>query len=284
MLKIFSYADQTTTLSTTRRKFNLERVGQYLENKNLVSPIKCDFIPKWDQLLAENECLRNSESIYPHNKELSLVQQHNLLKSSISELFMKPQKLVSEQFKTIRYIDCATEWSLSDCDQPYSTYTTHMNIECDNVTLIAGVLPGKQMFFLEINPNTNSIGGIRLEFQRKTSTQLQEQLQFGELKFRHAQFFNNEILSILLDNLIDDRVSNCFVQFPVTLLRSKLTIVDGAGVSSIGNSANLLSSISVTNFYDLLDTPMIKSIDGFDGNILSVSGNRKVNIFLGFFN
>lgn len=270
-------------LSTTRRKFNLERVGQYLENKNLVSPIKCDFVPKWDQLLAENECLRNCENIYPHNKELSLVQQHNLLKTSISELFMKPEKLISGKFKIIRCIDCATEWLLSSSSSSdtsnqssYSTYITQMNIECDNVTMIAGVLPGRQMFFLEINSNKNSIGGLRLEFQQKNSSQLQEQLKCGALNFRHVQFFNTEILSMLLDNLCDDRVSNCFVQFPVALLRSKMTAFDGGVWTSIDNGVNLINTVAVTNFYDLLDASMVKNIDGFDGNILSVTGSRKV--------
>lgn len=197
---------------------------------------------------------------------------------------MKPQTLINDKFKLCHFIDCVSidEWPILNCDnnQPLSTYTTHINIECDNVTMIAGVLPGKQMFLLEFNCNTNSIGGILLEFQRKTFVQQQQQSQFGELSFRHIQFFNDEILSILLDNSLDGgrKMSNCFIQFPVTLLRAKLTMLMNNGSD---NCYNLMSMVSVTNFYDLLDVTMIKSIDGFDGNILSVSGSRKVrNIFI----
>lgn len=255
---------------TIRRKFNLERVGQYLENKNLTSPIKTDITPKWDQLLAANECLRSCECIYPHNSELSLVQQHNLLKTSVTELFQKPEQLISEKFEFVQHIDCA-EWlvaSAPNVDQPMSTHTTHINIEDENVTMFAAVQPSQQMFFLEMGPNR--IGGIRLAFQRKT-VQQEQQTVFGELKFHHIQFFNEEILSMLFDNLVDGRVSNCFVQFPLAVLRAKLTLLSGAG-----DGCNLMDSCAVTNFYDILDMAMIKSIDGFDGNVLSVSGSRKV--------
>lgn len=261
-----------------RRKFNLERVGQYLENKNLTSPIKTDITPKWDQLLAENECLRHCECIYPHNSELSLVQQHNLLKSSVTELFQKPQQLISDKFKFVQHIDCAADWSVSGSglasngDQPMATFTTHINIEEDNVAMFAGVQPGQSMFFLEIAQKLNRIAGIRLAFERKT---VQQELQttFGELKFHHIQFFNEEILSMLFDNVIDGRVSNCFVQFPVAVLRPKLTVLTDA---TEGDVHNLMHSCAMTNFYDVLDVAMIKSIDGFDGNVLSVSGSRKV--------
>lgn len=57
-----------------KRKFNLERVGQYLQNQNLQKLSRISVTSDWNKLLEQNECLKNSNFIYPHHKELSLVQ------------------------------------------------------------------------------------------------------------------------------------------------------------------------------------------------------------------
>lgn len=70
-----------------KRKFNLERVGQYLQNQNLQKLFSTNFTSDWSKLLDQNECLKNSNFIYPHHKELSLVQVLNkiLLFSKLSQ-------------------------------------------------------------------------------------------------------------------------------------------------------------------------------------------------------
>ena len=68
----------------SRRKFNLERVGQYLEDKPLVHPMANDGEEnEWKRLLAQNECLRQCGAIFPHHEQMSLLQQQKLLKQQI---------------------------------------------------------------------------------------------------------------------------------------------------------------------------------------------------------
>lgn len=253
----------------TRKKFNLERVGQYLENKNLDIESKNDSSQEWNQLLEDNECLKNCELIYPHYKHLSLVQQHNLLKKSISELFATPEALIGKEFRSKTDINC---FELQDNS---TVVTSHVNVETDNISLLATLIDNQSMIIIEFNPKLNTFGSVRLLFQPRPFVDVNDKFSsFGALKFHHMQFYNEEILSILLDSQTDARQINCFIQFPVSALKSKLAF------QRVGFTGNLFSSTPLTNCYDVLEPSSIRIIDGFDGYMIAVSGNRKVSSHL----
>lgn len=250
----------------TRKKFNLEKVGQYLENKNLEIESKNDTTQEWNQLLEENECLKNCELIYPHHKNLSLVQQHNLLKKSIADLFATPEKLIGKEFRL------KTEISCFDLAETSTVVTSHVNVEADNVSLLATLIDKHQLMIIEFNPKSNTFGSVRLLFQPRPFVDINDKFAtFGALKFHHMQFYNEEILSILLDSQTDARQINCFIQFPIAALKSKFAM------QRVGFTGNVMSTIPLTNCYDVLEPTSIRVIDGFDGYMIAVSGNRKVS-------
>lgn len=248
----------------TRRKFNLERVGQYLENKELENRI--DSSLKWDQLLEDNECLKNCEMIYHlGNKNLSLVQQRNLLKKSIIDLFLTPEALIGKEFRLKRDINCF------DLQDTSTVETSHVNVETENTSLLATLIDKNQLIIIEFNPKLNTFGSVRLLFQPRPFADINDKFfTFGALKFHHIQFYNEEILSILLDSQRDAHQMNCFIQFPVSVLRSKFAY------HRVGFTGNAMASTPLTNCYDVLEPSSVRVIDGFDGYMIAVSGNRKV--------
>ncbi|KAG4075627.1 hypothetical protein HA402_003452 [Bradysia odoriphaga] len=249
----------------TRKKFNLERVGQYLENKNLEIESKNDTTQEWNQLLEENDCLKNCELIYPHHKNLSLVQQHNLLKTCITELFATPETLIGKEYRLKTEINCF------DLLETSTVVTNHVNVEADNVSLLATLIDKNQLMIIEFNPKLNTFGSVRLFFQPRPFVDINDKFSsFGTLKFHHMQFYNEDILSILLDSQTDARQMNCFIQFPLSALKSKFAM------QRVNFTGTVMSTTPLTNCYDVLEPTSIRVIDGFDGYMIAVSGNRKV--------
>lgn len=256
----------------TRKKFNLERVGQYLENKNLQNESKNAVSQEWDQLLEDSECLANCEFICPQYKNLSLVQQHNLLKKSIGELFATPETLIGKEFRLKTEINCF------DLQVNSTVVTSYVNVERGNISLLAALIDKHQLIIIEINPKLNTFGSVRLLFQPRPFIDINDKFStFGTLKFHHMQFYNEEILSILLDSQADARQMNCFIQFPISALKSKFAF------QRVGYTGNMMSTTPLTNCYDVLEATSIRTIDGFDGYMIAVSGNRKVSLSLNFF-
>lgn len=249
-----------------KKKFNLERVGQYLENKNLQNPVKVDLISDWNKLLEENECLHKSSSIFPRHNELSLIQEHNLLKTSITALFSKPEKLIGDATKFQRCID------LLDIESSDDILTHHVNVKDMNLSRFTISIGNKHLHFIEFNPTTEFIHVSRIEFERKTD--LSEQFRnVGSLNVCHTQFYNENIISILMHNA-DDQNSNCFVQFPIRAVQFQMVgykLTDFLDLSATPNRVN---------FYDIVDPQSIRTLELSDGHRVAVSGERKMSSIL----
>lgn len=265
----FSSADLIDAPAPVRKRFNLERVGQYLEDKNLQIQPGDDLTQRWNQLLNENECLRKCDIIYPHHKHMSLVQQHNILKNSIDELFSRPETLMGNNFTLKLTIDCAIFGDDSVIQ------TSHMNIESANVNLFAFLITKKTLLLVELNPSTNQTKAIKLEFQLKPF--FDERLSaFGELSFCDVQFYNDDYMSILLHNEANQRSCNCFVQFPLTGARNRMTALPTANSTLL----DITNHLPIVNLYDLIDVQILRSLDSVDMQTVSVSGSRKVAALL----
>lgn len=264
-----SSADLMDCPTPVRKRFNLERVGQYLEDKNLQIQPGDDLTQRWNQLLNENECLRQCDIIYPHHKHMSLVQQHNILKGSIDELFSRPEELMGNNFTLKLTIDCVTIGDDSVIQ------TSHMNIESANVNLFAALIAQKTLLLVELNPSTNQTKAIKLEFESKPF--FDERFSaFGELSFCDVQFYNDEHLSILLHNEANQRSCNCFVQFPLTAARSRMTVLSSENSTLL----DISNKLPIVNLYELIDFQILRSLEGVDMHTISVSGSRKVAALL----
>jgi len=235
-----------------------------LKTRTLKSKVKNDSSQEWNQLLEDNECLKTCELIYPHHKHLSLVQQHHLLKKCIAELFATPETLIGNEFRLKTEINC---FDLLDSS---TVVTSHVNVEADNTSLLSTLIDKHQLMIIEFNPKLNTFGSVRLIFPRPFVDINDKFSTFGALKFHHMQFYNEEILSILLDSQTDARQMNCFIQFPISALKSKFAF------QRVGFTGNVMTLTPLTNCYDVLEPSSIRLIDGFDGYMIAVSGNRKV--------
>ncbi|GAB0092712.1 Anaphase-promoting complex subunit 4 [Sergentomyia squamirostris] len=245
----------------TERKFNLERVGQYLEDKELsIFPKKC---PKsqWEAFLEDNPTLKQSDVIYKHNRRASLVQIHNQLRGGIEKIFRQPEIIIGQSYTLRNVIQIA-----ENTENP--VHSAHLSLADGTGDLFAFLVSENLLIFLEAQ-KSNMIKCLRLEFQTKPYFDTKYG-QFGDLSFRHLQFYSENTLSFLLNNRTDAECGGCFVQMPVLTLRQKATLVDVAEFIDIATAGNVM------NLYTLLDVNCVKVIEGSDWHTIAVSGNRKV--------
>lgn len=246
-----------------KRKFNLERVGQYLQNKNLQTAAKQNTHSEWSKLLDQNDCLKHSGVIYPHHKELSLVQEHSLLKQSIMELFAKPQSLIGEQFK---FKFCMEIADISDSTE---LHVHHMNVESKNSSLFTATVSNELVYFIEFTSKSEFIKLAKFQFGDKPFLDNKFQ-NYDDLKIRHLQFYNESTISMLIDNTDGQRSSKCFVQFPIQHIQSRLLGI------KISDYIDISQPLSTINLYDLLDPNLLRTLEVGDGHRISVSGSRKI--------
>lgn len=250
-----------------KKKFNLERVGQYLENKNLQTQLKNDLTSEWNKLLEQNECLKSASVIYPHHNELSLIQEHNLLKTSIRNLFSKPEKLIGDALKFQMCLDYA---DVEDID---NINVHHINVEALNLSRFTINISQKLLYIIEYNPKSDFIQAGKLQFQPKTCSNEKFQ-QFDDLNLCHTQFYNENTISMLLTNTNEQDCNNCFVQFPMNNVQFRLL---GYKLSEY---VDLTEAMVVIDFYDVLDPLAIRKLELSDGWIIAVSGSRKMTSIL----
>uniref|UniRef100_A0A1B0DGR4 Uncharacterized protein n=1 Tax=Phlebotomus papatasi TaxID=29031 RepID=A0A1B0DGR4_PHLPP len=203
----------------SERKFNLERVGQYLEDKELIILPKKSPMSQWEAFLESNPTLKDSDAIYKHDRKASLMQVHNRLRQGIERVFRQPESVIGQNYKLRNVIQLA-----ENMDNP--VHSTHISLLDGSGDLFAFLVSENLLIFLEASRN-HVIKCLRLEFQTKPYFDTKYG-QFGDLSFRHLQFYNENILSLLLNNRTDSECGGCFVQMPVSILRQKATMVDVA--------------------------------------------------------
>lgn len=247
----------------------MERVGQYLQNQNLQKLSRISITSDWSKLLEQNECLKNSNFIYPHHKELSLVQEHNNLKESIRKLFEKPDALISLKLQLL--------YTLDICDlMPKTEFSWHQfdSVESGS-TLFSFNINRNQMYLKEFNPRSEYVKFAKFEFPDVEESSTNENItmlteKFPQMKMLHTQFYNEKSMSMLFAYKKDKPTANCFVQFPIEPLLSRLNS------AHIQLHIGIDPSLPVTNLQDILNPELVRPLDINDGNILAVSGGRKI--------
>lgn len=251
----------------SKKRFNLERVGQYLEDRNLLITSTDDLSQHWEGLVHENACLAECPFVYSHKKELSLVQQHKMLKNSIIEIFQKPEEIIGNDFKLNQVINCL-KIERSKVNESRPKVITFMNNAEENTILYAILESESTIMFIDVQSDS-TIKSLKIQFHKKPYFE-SKFTSFGDLSFRHIQLYNETTLSIILDSSSNGKRSSCFVQFPLTNIRE--LFVEMSGIENID-----ISKMSRTiNMYDVLDASSIKILDGVDWHEVAVSGNRKV--------
>lgn len=244
-----------------KRKFNLERVGQYLQNHNLQKVSRISVTSDWSKLLEQNECLKNSNFIYPQNKELSLVQEHNNLKESIRKLFEKPDTLISLKTQLLYSLD------VCELNNRSAFYWHQFDVEERNSTLFSFTVNDNQMYLNEFIPRSENVKFAKFEITGEETSLSQK---FPQMKLLHSRFYNDKAMSMLFSYRKERPTANCFAQFPIEPLLSRLTS------AKVQKRIAIDPSMPAINLRQLIDPELVRALDISDGNSLAVSGGRKI--------
>uniref|UniRef100_A0A182XID8 Anaphase-promoting complex subunit 4 n=1 Tax=Anopheles quadriannulatus TaxID=34691 RepID=A0A182XID8_ANOQN len=254
----------------SRRKFNLERVGQYLEDKPLVHPMANDGEEnEWKRLLAQNECLSQCGAIFPHHENMSLLQQQKLLKQQIEQLFGQPEKVVGADYKQKNLL---TIHAPAGTDVRAFAFTTHQR---DSVTLLAIVQSSCSLLLVECF-NDGGFKTVRLHFEEKPYFD-QRFDAIGTLSFHHVDFYDEDTLSLLLRAQAagEERPVSCyFLQLNLGAVREFLATVEAREyMQTVTEDA---AGCHAINAYTLIDESSLKLLESADGHRIAVSGKRNV--------
>lgn len=244
----------------TEVKFNLERVGQYLVDKDLVIPVQ-ENSSMWEQLLTENECLRSNVAIYPHHKKLSLIQQKNLMRKSIDQLFERLESTVGTSFK-LQLKNHFTAFKLGDESRKVLTSHT-IDSEAENVANMFTVLLSPDCLLLILCTENLPSQTFELKFRNSEDCIVPS---VGQLSFIDAKFYNSKVISVLMKNQIEMRSYTCIMQLSVNRITE--------------NAGSVSGDLIPIDVYSLVDDTTFKVLEGFNGMALAVSGSRKVAAIL----
>lgn len=279
--------DSTSSGSSRKPRFNLERLGQYLVDQELIIPPDIDNNP-WSKFLQENSILANHPSIIPHFRNMSLVQQHNHLKKAIDDVFSQPETSIGELFKVSNIIKCL------DIPQTGEPRVTHINVMDDRKLLLAfldSASPAEEFYLLEIPIDKPSISEdeavakcINLYFNPPTSKggedgRIDEASWSSPMKVLDVQFYLHDVMSILLEQNGESRGA-VFVQFPVRVALEVAISVSLPALQDGDQTKYILSCAPRVEGGVLLDPGALRPVENMVASRFAVSGTRKVAVVL----
>lgn len=255
--------------SVTKRKFNLEKVGQYLENRPLQQVVKTDIHHLWHRLLDENECLRNSPLLYPHEKRLSLTQQRDKMFTAIEHVFQKPNESISLGFELDTCFTCCSFNDITESNFDFIK-TSHFVSEKRKKDLLVITMGWQDCLILEFDDQFTKLKCFKFQTIPGPFTKRISGLE--NLKFIDLQFYNDEVLSLLLRKESEGEAINqqsFFIQFALDQTNGK------SSFHALPQNLNLSDLSIAHSIFDLIDFGNLKPIENACTN-LAVSGCRKV--------
>lgn len=245
-------------------RFNLEQIGQYLVNKDLLIPPKEDSSNIWREILSENNCLQTNKFIYAHRKNHSLIQEQKLMEFSIDEIFKRLEKSVGLKYLLQFDIVIGNDVDRVVCEQARIVASHAVDGEDnDAVNFFTALLSDNELLFIAYYANSE-MKITKIHFGDRDDFDIPS---LGQLSFIDVKFYNSKVMSALLKNEIGTKAQSCFIQLPVS------RILDEVLESSS-------TDIVLLNMYSLIDESAFKIIEGFSGISMAVSGTRKLAAFL----
>lgn len=249
-------------------RFNLERLGQYLVDQDLVTP-QITENNTWANFLEKHKCIEDHPAIIPHFQNMSLVQQHNHLKNSIEVVFNHPEAAIGKIFKLANKINCL---EIFDSEK---LRLSHVNSPDNSQLLIAFIgspPPAEGFYFMELSTGDQAFKActkcVYLFFKPESEE--------GPIKILDVQFYLPETLSVLLQ-LPNGEAA--FLQLPCSLASSY------GSTLKLDNEENypsgmLLDAAPKVALTGLLEPASIRPIDSMVAAKFAVSGSRKVAVVL----
>lgn len=193
------------------------------------------------------------------------------MKESIRKLFEKPDMLISLKTQLV--------YSLDICELSSRTnfYWHHFDLEERNSSLFTFNVNDRQLYVNEFASNSDNLKLAKFEFHQddddvdSSSMQISQlSQQFPQIKLLHSQFYNEKAMSMLFSYKKDRQTANCFVQFPIQSMLSRLEAI------KIQKRISIDSTSPAVNLRHLIDLESVRALDINDGNSLAVSGGRKI--------
>lgn len=266
---------QAETSETTEKpaKFNLERLGQYLQDQELTI-VSNDEDNPWHKILKENLCLsKDNDTIFciDEFKKFSLIQQQKHMTKHIKEVFDIHH---AQNFFLLYNIKCYEANAHLDVRESYKTSQIFdVDQQRFMMVLVYTEVPSQGLYFMSVSVKEKYSASIcKFVF---SSSLLQDNDQSSEsLEILDIQFYSSEYLSVLLKHPHTED-SIIFVQLPLKFVLENTQEFNLKSRNIIFNEHMQKIDIS-----PLLDPTVYKVLEKINGTKMAVSGARKVAVVL----
>ncbi|XP_050429524.1 anaphase-promoting complex subunit 4 [Adelges cooleyi] len=230
--------------------YKLDCVGQYFLDKELDFPYEKH--NQWRSILRENPCLEENSLITPEMKKISLMQQFNVLKNDLVNIFAQKKSFFDKTFVFYNNVP------LSNHTQTSSSH---------KVTMVD--MPKHKLLVCCVDRNAYDFSFYETMAYEDThevthrSTNVFYMSEGSKQTIYDIQFYSQEFLSILTETDCDKR-NSLFVQLSTSSLRSHCS-TDGLCVCNIATQ-----QIDYTS----------RIIENMVATKFAVCGTRKVAVLL----
>lgn len=259
-------------------KFNLERLGQYLEDQELTI-LPDDEDNPWHKFLKDNSCLlKDNDTIFSliEFKKFSLVQQQKHLKNAISQVFDVSKKETEKYFSALFNIKCYEDKSngklsenLRICQAYFGSENSFMMafIDCMNIN------DGIHYMSIKIKEKAScSVTAMKYTFS--SILQGDKEPDDESISILDLQFYSAEYLSVLTKHPRIEE-NSIFIQVPIEIIQ-----INAVEYALKPKQFFFNEKVIKKNISPLIDSGVVKVLDKMDGFRLAVSGGRKVAVVL----
>lgn len=260
-------------------KFNLERLGQYLQDQDL-SILPDDEDHPWHKFLKENSCLlKDNETIFSMTefRRYSLVQQQKYLKNAVDKVFDMSQKDISKYFSVLHNIRCYEDQLSGKIAENLRISQTFDVSEKRFMMAFMDTQHGRDgIYFMSVDLKENSCSATAMKYHFSPSLVQDSNKESSDehVAVLDLQFYSSEYLSVLAKHPYDED-NTIFIQVPLKIL------VENANDFNIKSKSYLFcDKLANKDISSLLEPGILKVLDKMDGYRIAVSGGRKVAIVL----
>ncbi|XP_066986916.1 anaphase-promoting complex subunit 4 [Macrobrachium rosenbergii] len=267
-------------------KFRLERVGQYLKDEPLSCPPDSGRNP-WVQFLEKHPQLANHPIIFPHNKERSLLQEHNSLVQVLENMAGQPEQVISGAVNIVSWVpfmnvtaNGSVNVSQISCSRTNAMYTVLLPGPQQSLMYLArwSTLAEHLAQSVDIPGPAHHVEAVPFVFSRLEGVRGCSADQPGTplplLKVIGAQFYTEETLSVLAQDPGDPKAS-IFIQLWMVAACGELQPLALYGGRSLADAG-----ITPRDASTLVDASGYRRLEVGTLSTLAVSGSRKVALLL----
>lgn len=259
-------------------KFNLERLGQYLQDQDL-SILPDDEDHPWHKFLKDNSCLmKDNETIFSMTefKKYSLVQQQKYLKDAVHKVFDVSQKDIGKYFSVLHNIKCYGDQLSQITENLRFSQIFDVSAKRFMAAFVDIENSRKGIYFISVDFKENSCSSSAMEYHFSSSLvqDSSNEPKNEQIAVLDLQFYSPEYLSVLTEHPYNED-DTLFIQVPLKIL------IDNANDFNIKSKSSLFcDKLANKDISSLLEPGVFKVLDKMDGYKIAVSGGRKVSIVL----